>query len=297
MASAQVTTEQRLQVGSVEMSLGAGLLNGQSQEKVYDLGDKVSQLNWDIEQVPTLHLGLALHPLEWLTLDARGWTRMSGGNSHMQDYDWEGGSDSWAHFSDHPDTRLKRAWQADVSATAWAIKRKDIAVGALAGYQHTRFDWQSRGGSYIYSSRYGYRDERGDFPAHEKAISYQQTFATPYLGLVGLYRVRNWSLETRFKYSQWVKARDFDTHHMRKTTFAGNNGDKGRMHSVAAAVSYTFNPQLSIKAGLEHQVYAEAKGYANIHEVDKGRRSRTEHGSSSQSSRTTMSSLALAYQF
>lgn len=226
LASAQVTNEQRLQVGSVEMSLGAGLLNGQSQEKVYDSGDKVSQLNWDIEQVPTLHLRLALHPLEWLTLDARGWTRMSGGNSDMQDYDWEGDSDSWAHFSDHPDTRLKRAWQADVSATAWAIKRKDVAVGALAGYQHTRFDWQSRGGSYIYSSRYGYRDERGDFPAGEKA-----------------------------------------------------------------------NPQLSIKAGLELQVYAEAKGYANIHEVDKGRRSRTEHGSSSQSSRTTMSSLALAYQF
>jgi outer membrane protease len=296
LASAQVTNEQRLRVGSVELSLGAGLLNGQSQEKVYYRGDKLSQLNWDIKQVPTLHLGAAFNPLDWLTLDARGWTRVSGGNSHMQDYDWGNGSGEWTDFSDHPDTRLKHAWQADVSATAWSVKRDNVALGVLAGYQHTRFDWQSRGGSYIYS-RGGYRDQHGDFPAGAKAISYQQTYTTPYLGLVGLYSVRNWSLDTRFKYSQWVKARDFDTHHMRATTFAGSNGDNGRMYSVAAALSYSFSPQLSVKAGLEHQVYAESRGYTKIHRVDKGHRSRTEPNSSSQSSRTTVSSLALAYRF
>jgi outer membrane protease len=296
LASAQVTNEQRLQVGSAQLSLGAGLLNGQSQEKVYDRGDKVSQLNWDIKQVPTLHLGMTFHPSTWLTLDARGWTRLSGGNSHMKDYDWADGSSDWTHFSDHPDTRLKHAWQADVSATVWYLKRDDVALGVLAGYQHTRFDWQSRGGSYIYS-KYGYRDDRGNFPAGEKAISYQQTYTTPYLGLTGLYSVRDWRLETRFKYSQWVKARDFDTHHMRATTFAGNNGDKGRMYSISAALSYSFNPQLSVKAGLEHQVYAESRGYTKIHKLNEGERSRTEPNSSAQSSRTTVSSLALAYQF
>lgn len=296
LASAQVTNEQRLQVGSVELSLGAGLLNGQSQEKVYDQGYKVSQLNWDIKQVPTLHLGVAFQPLDWLTLDARGWTRMSGGNSRMQDYDWDIGGGDWTDFSDHPDTRLKHAWQADLSATAWYVKREDIALGVLAGYQRTRFDWQSRGGSYVYSD-YGHRDLIGDFPAGKRIISYQQTYTTPYLGLVGLYSVRDWSLETRFKYSRWVKARDFDTHHTRETTFSGSNGDKGRMYSVAAAVSYSFNPQLSVKAGLEHQAYAESKGYTKMNEMADGYRSRTEPGSSSQSNRMTISSLALAYRF
>jgi plasminogen activator len=114
---------------------------------------------------------------------------------------------------------------------------------------------------------------------------------------VGVYGVRDWSLETRFKYSQWVKARDSDTHHARAITFAGSNGDKGRMYSLAAAPSYSFYPQLSVKAGLEHQVYAESRGYANIHVVDEGYRLRTEPNSSSQSNRTTVSSLALAYRF
>lgn len=298
LADAQVTNEQRLKLGRVELNLGVGLLNGQSQEKAYDDGEKLSQLNWDIKQVPTLHLGLTYHAQDWLTLDVRGWTRMNGGNSHMKDYDWLGAEGSgWTDYSDHPDTRLKNAWQAEFAATAWSIKREDLALGVMAGYQRSQFDWQARGGSYIYSSKEGFRDQSGEFPAGQKGISYQQTYATPFLGLVGLYNLQNWTLEGRFKYSQWVKARDFDTHHMRGLTFAGHNGNTGRMQSLALGLSYSFNPTFTVKAGIDHQVYREAKGYALIKHAPSGERLRTGAGSGSQSNRTTVSSLALAYQF
>jgi outer membrane protease len=300
LAHAQVTQEQRLQLGSVELNLGVGLLSGQSQEKVFDVDDggkKISQLNWDIKQVPTLHLGLAYHPLDWLSLDVRGWTRIGAGNSHMKDFDWLGEEgDDWTDYSNHPDTRLKTAWQAEFAATVWALKRDDLALGLMAGYQRTQFDWESRGGSYVYSVD-GYRDQSGTFSRGEKGISYQQTYETPYLGLVGLYHYQNWSLESRYKYSQWVKAREFDTHHMRDLTFAGNHGNTGRMHSLALALSYRVTPQLAVKAGIDHQVYGEAKGSTVIKHAPSGKRFYDGGDASGQSNKTTLTTLALAYQF
>ncbi|MGV6394729.1 omptin family outer membrane protease [Pseudomonas caspiana] len=297
-ADARVTNEQRLKVGSVDLSLGLGLLNGRSQEKVYDDGEKLSQLTWDIKQVPTLHLGLAFHPLDWLSYDLRGWTRISGGNSHMKDYDWLSDEDvGWTHYSDHPKTRLKNAWQVEFAATARALKREDLSVGVTAGYQRSRFDWDSKGGSYTYSSENGLRDREGSFPDGLKVISYQQTYDTPYLGLVGLYNLHNWTLESRFKYSNWVRSRDFDNHHLRATTFSSDNGNTGRMQSLALGLTYNVNRQLSVKAGIDHQVYTSTKGNTLIKDAFLGWSGVTEPKSSAQTNRTTMTTLAVAYQF
>jgi outer membrane protease len=301
VAHAQSTQEQRFQLGSVEVNLGVGLLNGQSREKAYrvnDGGKKISQLNWDIKQLPTLHLGLTFHPLRWLSLEASGWTKMAKGDSHMKDYDWlKDDRSDWSHYSDHPDTRIQKAWQAEVAATVWALKRDDLALGVMLGYQHNEFGWQARGGRYNYSSRSGYRDVSGDFPAGLKGITYQQTYDTPYVGLVGLYSLGAWTLESRFKYSQWVKAQSFDEHHLRDLTFAGNSGNKGRMQSLAANVSYRINPQWTVKAGIDHQVYAEAKGSVVMKNLETGNRDTFSGKSGGQSNKTTLSTLAVAYQF
>lgn len=300
LAEAQTTREEQFQLGAVGVSVGVGLLSGQAREKVYDVesGQKISQLNWSMTQVPTLHLGLKYQPLDWLSLDLNGWTRVARGDGHMKDYDWaDEDRASWSHYSDHPDTQVTKAWQADFAATAWALKRDDLAVGAMLGYQRSQFGWQARGGRYTYSSGQGFRDEAGEFPDGEKGISYQQTYDTPYVGLVGLYHFRNWTLEGKFKYSQWVRARDYDRHHLTGVTYDGDYGDKGRMHSLAVALSYRINPQLTLKAGLDHQVYAEAKGSTSLSDKDSGDRFRIAGDAGSQSARTTMSTLALAYAF
>lgn len=299
LVHAHATDEQRFHLGDVEVSLGVGLLNAKAQEKVYDVSDgkKISQLSWDLKQVPTLHLGLSYKPLSWLSLDARGWTQVAKGNSHMTDYDWLGDDDEgWTHFSDHPDTRIQKAWQAELAATAWALKRENLALGVMLGYQRSQYGWQSRGGRYNYSSDDGLRDVSGEFPNGLKGITYQQTYDTPYVGLVGLYNYRNWTVESRFKYSQWVKARDFDQHHLRGLTFTGDQGNRGRMQSLALAVSYGMTPQFSIKAGVDYQVYAEAKGSTLIKHVAGGR-DKFGGDSGSQAARTVLSSLALNYRF
>jgi len=299
VANAKVNDEQRFRLGDVTASLGLGLLNGQAQEKVYnpDNGKKISQLNWDLKQIPTLHLGLTYDPLEWLSLEARGWTQITKGDGHMKDYDWLGDDgEGWSDYSDHPDTRVQKAWQAELAATAWALKRDDLAVGVMLGYQRTQLGWQARGGSFVYSD-YDFRDWKGEFPRGEKAASYQQTYDTPYIGLVGIYNYQAWTLEGRFKYSQWVKARDFDTHHMRNVTYAGNHGNTGQMQSLALGASYQVSPQLSVRAGVDYQVYAEAKGSTRYTDLGRGESDYFDGKSGSQASRTVLSSLALDYRF
>jgi len=300
MADAQMTNEQRVDLGSVELSMGVGLLNGQAREKVYDTDDgkKISQLNWDMKQVPTLHLGMTVHPLQWLTLDLRGWTMVGKGDGHMKDYDWLSDEHAdWSDYSNHPDTRVKKAWQAEFAATAWAIKGDDVALGVTAGYQRSQFGWQARGGHFQYSSEDGYRDLTGEIPDGLKGISYKQRYDTPYVGLVGRYTLRNWTLESRYKYSQWVKASDFDNHHERETTFAGDHGNQGRMQSVAVGLSYQFTPQLSVKAGVDYQRYAEAKGSTRIKDALEGGSQHVPGNSSGQSAKTILSTLAVSYNF
>jgi len=300
LAEAQTTREEQFQLGAVRASVGVGLLNGQAQERVYDpySGQKISHLNWRMKEVPTLHLGLSYQPVNWLSLDLTGWTRVAKGDAHMKDYDWlDGEHADWSDYSDHPDTQVTKAWQADIAATAWALKRDHLALGVMLGYQRNQFGWHARGGRYIYSSDEGFRDESGEFPAGEKGISYQQTYDTPYLGLVGLYHFRNWTLEGRFKYSQWVRARDHDRHHLTGVNYEGENGNNGRMHSLGVALTYQVNPRFSLKAGVDHQVYAETKGSTLINDTQSGDRFRVEGNASSQSARTTMSTLALTYAF
>ncbi|MFJ5296634.1 omptin family outer membrane protease [Pseudomonas sp. NPDC088368] len=298
LAHAHVTEEQRFEAGDVEVSVGLGLLNGQAKEKAYYEGEKLSQLNWDLKQVPTLHLGVTFHPSEWLSLDARGWTQMGKGRGHMKDYDWIDGEDEpWTHYSDHPDTKVQKAWQAEFAATVWALKREDMAFGAMLGYQRSEFGWEARGGEFTYSSENGFRDISGKVPPELKSISYEQSYDTPYIGLVGLYTHDNWTLEGRFKYSQWVKARQHDQHHLRDLTFTGQNDNRGKMQSLALGVSYRIQPQLSIKAGVDYQVFAEAKGHALINDLDEGKRYRTGDKSMSQANRTVLSTLALNYRF
>lgn len=299
-ADAKVSREQLFQVGDLELSVGMGLLSGKAEEKVYDArdGHKNSQLDWEVKQATTLHFGLAYHPLNWLSLNMAGWTAVTGSNSHMKDYDWMGDDDEgWTDYSNHPDTRLTKAWQAEASATAWALKHDNLALGVMAGYQRSQLGWQSRGGSYIYSSKHGYRDQTGTFAADEKGISYQQTYDTPYVGLVGLYTWNDWTLDSRFKYSQWVKARDYDQHHLRHLTFTGNNGNSGRMQSLALGLTWRVDPQMSLRAGFDYQVYAEAKGSYLARHIPSGETQRVGGKAGSQASRTLLSSVALTYQF
>lgn len=53
---------------------------------------------------------------------------------------------------------MTKAWQADFAGTAWALKRDDLALGVMLGYQRNQFGWQAGAGRYTYSFDEGFRD-------------------------------------------------------------------------------------------------------------------------------------------
>ncbi len=47
----------------------------------------------------------------------------------------------------------------------------------MAGYQESRYSFTARGGSYIYSSEEGFRDDIGSFPNGESEVAHLNTAA------------------------------------------------------------------------------------------------------------------------
>lgn len=63
-----------------------------------------------------------------------------------------------------------------------------LSVRSYGWLPENRYSFTAKGGSYIYSSEGGFRDETGAFPDGERAIGYKQHFKMPYIGLTGNYR-------------------------------------------------------------------------------------------------------------
>lgn len=296
-AGAQLDRESIWRWEGSELSLGLGYLTGRSQEKVYDpqSGDKISQLFWEIEQAPTLHARILVEPSPWLELGLGGWTKLDSGDSHMTDYDWLSEQETaWSDRSRHPDTRLMRAYQVEAAARFWVLREEDWRLGLLLGYQHTHYKWEAKGGSYTYSSEFGFRDLQGSFPDGELGITYEQTYKAPYLGVAGRYAWGDWQIDVSLKGSRWVDAEDYDIHHLRDTTFAGT-GEGSRLHAASLGVAYRLGEQVSLRAQVDYQEFSEGKGKVRIDEA--GVRDVVEGDAGGMSNRTVQASLALGYRF
>lgn len=116
-----------------------GYLRSVSTENVYDplSRSKISQLDWKSEAV-TLGGRAALRPFDGVVLRGSLWAAVAS-EADMRDRDWlfgYRGDDSWSHQSLHPDTRVPKAWQADVSVAYRVIDGGDFAISALAGFRH-----------------------------------------------------------------------------------------------------------------------------------------------------------------
>ncbi len=117
----------------------------------------------------------------------------------------------------------------------------------MAGYQESRYSFTARGGSYIYSSEEGFRDDIGSFPNGERAIGYKQRFKMPYIGLTGSYRYEDFELGGTFKYSGWVEAFDNDEHYDpgKRITYRSKVKDQN-YYSVAVNAGYYVTPNAKV---------------------------------------------------
>lgn len=239
-----------------------GYLRGTSTEYVYDVRnpkERVSHLDWNVD---ALAIGgrVAVKPIDRLTIRGRFWATVAS-RGDMTDLDWFAGyygKDSWTHKSTHPDTSLGKAWQADGSLSYAYYQDEDLALTAIAGYRSYNVKFRAQGGSYVYST-FALRDTLGEFPAGQLAISYEQWWDTPYLGLGAVYNSDSWAVSTEILGSPFVMSRTKDYHALRTTLFREELEMSG-MVGASLGVEYRVSPTLSLAGRLEYQRYLEAKG-------------------------------------
>lgn len=248
-----------------------GHLRSVSTENVYDpmSRSKISQLDWK-SQAMTLGGRAAVRPFDGVVLRGSLWAAVAS-QADMRDRDWlfgYEGDDSWSHQSLHPDTRVPKAWQADVSVAYRVIDGGDFAISALAGFRHYDIKYRAYGGSYVYSQN-GFRDAVGSFDPSRLGISYRQQWDTPYLGLGTTYRGETLSLSAEVYGSPASFGRDRDYHALRYTLFTEKFAPSA-MIGANLAVEYPLTTAFSIVGRVDYTKYFEAKGGTRIYDAASG---------------------------
>ncbi|WP_133136933.1 omptin family outer membrane protease [Legionella rowbothamii] len=226
------------------LNASIGYLAGKSQEFVYNDGgaEKVSQLNWKINGAAVIKGEGNYKLLPWLDFNAQGWITLADGDAVMDDYDWLNPFQRhWSDWSHSKDTDLRQANEFDFNLRARFFKLSSVQLAAMVGYQRTLFSFLAKGGCYIYNDGM----DVGCFPEGEKGIGYKQTFSTPYIGILGNYRINAYELNALFKYSSWVTAKDVDQHYMRDLTFH-DGGHNFEFYNVTVNAGYYIRPQIKL---------------------------------------------------
>ena len=240
----------------IQLEGALGLLNGSSTELVYRDGKKLSQLDWEIENVPIIKLGATRDINEQLTFKGGLWSVMNDdGDAHMEDRDWlTPNQSSPSDISIHPDTKLRNAYEIDLNATYWLAINSNYRMGALVGYQYNQFKWDGIGGTY----RYNNGANVGAF-SNIVVIDYKQEFQVFYLGFAGEYNIDRSEFFAQVKWSPLVDAKGVDNHRLRNLTFYEQSNGDSDFVSLTLNYGYNFTPRAKLYAEYVYTVYEEAK--------------------------------------
>ncbi|ADO83271.1 omptin family outer membrane protease [Ilyobacter polytropus] len=198
----------------VSISISTGVLNGESEEYVYDGSSKLSKLTWDLDNVPVIGIDTSVKFKEKFSLNFSGWTKISESSGNMEDYDWYNGDDNpWTDYSSH-NTELDEAYMLDINMSYLLYKENNFSLSGELGFRHDYYKWNAYGGYAIYDS--GSVDVDFD---DEKNISYDQEFYAPYLGLTFNTKKNKWIISSYIRGSLWAWGEAEDTHYYPGLTY------------------------------------------------------------------------------
>lgn len=277
----------------LSLSGSIGYMNVESNEYVYDInsGAKVSQLIWDNQGIAVLRGEANYSMMNFLDLNARGWINLGDGSSVMDDYDWFLPTQiNPSHHSHHPDTTLSQANQYDLSLRFWLYQEPHIKLGASAGYQSTFFNFSAQGGCYSYWNGFF----TGCFPDGLKVIDYQQTFSSPYLGILADYVQNKLEVSLLFQFSNLVSASDVDQHYLRSLTFY-DNGQSFEYYNGVINVGYYYKPQWKFFVEGAYTVYPNSVADTTIWDNTTGTYAYLPRGSAGLSNSYYVIALGIQY--
>jgi outer membrane protease len=242
-----------MQYGSVAVEASIGVMYGEANEYVYRTDHTtVSQLVWAFDNDVVFNGGIAVSPLDWLTLGVRARTNI-GASSTMDDYDWTRLGDDitcpndYCH-SHHDATHLVSYLSVDAYMAATFYENRWLALKALAGYKRDSQSWEAWGGTANFFT-----------PPPSIIISYDQVWRAPYLGLQFNGEWDRWTLQGRVIGSWWVDGQDQDNHHLRTLLFTEQFGESD-MVGANAHVGYRLTQNLMLKGEYDLQKWDLAKG-------------------------------------
>jgi outer membrane protease len=248
------------------LALSGSWLTGESHEYVYENGDKLSELIWDMQHAFVISADLGLRLTHALKFNIKG---SIGGHidNYMEDYDWlarDYGVSDWTDRSQHDDTELDHFARIDFSLQYDFLSTDRAALGALLGLRYASVQWSAYGGSYIYTSDPSttFRDQVGTFDDDELGITYEQDFATPYLGLAASLSHDRVSLRGSLVASPFSFIETKDDHWLRDLTLTADYEPTGFIAAEAEA-SYRLNHYAHVFINVAAEQYREAEGDSN----------------------------------
>jgi plasminogen activator len=277
--------------------LGVGYLTGQAREYVYWAdagGHTASELIWDIDSVYMFGIGGSIRPLTWLNINADLWINMGDGDGYMEDYDWMVVGMDWTDQSVHDNTDVTKAIMFDINVEMTVLSTDTISLNGIAGYRRDAFEWEARGGSYIYSVS-AFRDTSGTFSGDELGITYEQIFDVPYIGIGFVGDFDSFHVAAKVTGSFLVSGEATDHHHMRNLVtyddFSGEN-----MLAFDITLGYDITESIGVTASYSYEKYDTMKGDSEWHFNDEGVVYLLEDGAGADLE-TSMFSMNMTYQF
>lgn len=265
-----INVNQNVIVVSGRMSVGA--LNGESGEYVVipQIKHRLSQLDWKLDNVYMLGLGGSIAPLSWLKLNADIWFKLNDGTGSMDDYDWFIEDYTYTHWSHHEDVDLTKGLMFDINAELSFYQWEKSKFFAILGFKYDNWEWEARGGDYVYSTYYLY-DTVGSFPDGELAITYEQKFYTPYLGIgfTADLDVTPITFSGRLIGSTLTFGESKDQHHMRNLE-GEQDYDGGSMYAVDLGGAYNFTKNFSMMLSYHYQKYNYMRDNSRRLDLDTG---------------------------
>jgi len=277
--------------------LGLGYLSGQAHEYVYwaDKGNHTaSELIWDIDSVYMFGIGGSVRPLNWLNINADIWFNVADGDGYMEDYDWQMVGMAWTDQSKHDNTDVTTAVVFDVNVEMTMFSTGTVSFNGIAGYRHDTFEWDARGGSYIYSID-SFRDSSGTFPSNQKGITYEQVFDVPYVGIGFVGDFDRFHLTAKVTGSIFVSGEATDQHHARNlVTYDDFSGES--MLAFDVSLGYDITESIGITASFAYEKYDTMTGDSEWHFDDVGEVYNLTDGAGADLE-TSMLSINMTYLF
>jgi plasminogen activator len=264
-------TSNRYATVSVQGSVG--LLGGGAVETVYDTVAgaryKVSELDWEIQNVIMVGADLSIALQNQIWLNAGLWGAATHGNGQMNDWDWlqaEEGS-PWTDWSLSA-VDVTRATLLDLNVAVELARVGAVRLRGLAGYKYNAWQWEDRGIRHIYSTHGGFRNDVAEDDG-STGIIYEQYFHIPYCGAGLNYAHGHWMVDAYALLGPYVLANDRDQHIYRHLLFE-EDFRGGRYYGAGVRARYTLSSGVFISAAFDSQMIPEIIGDTTVTDLDTG---------------------------